>query len=75
METYHTQPPAKNAKSKLKIEKKTDHPPTISTVPYPLQHSQRRENLYSPAIHSRRVLKLNCTGPALHTAESHTENI
>jgi hypothetical protein len=41
-----------------KKKKKTYHPFTISTVPHPLQQSQRKEkNLYSPAIRPKKALK------------------
>jgi hypothetical protein len=38
--SYRRHPTAKKTDSKLKKAEKTDHPPTISTVPSPLQQSQ-----------------------------------
>ncbi len=56
-----------------KIKKTAGQPFTISTVPYPLQQSQKRKK----PVQSRQPLQasaqINCTGPALHTTESHTK--
>ncbi len=57
------------------MKRKPDHPPTISTVPHPPQQSHKREKPVQSRHPLQASTKINCTGPALHTAESHTENI
>jgi len=59
----------------LKKTKKRTTPPTISTVPYPLQQSQTRKKPVQSRHPIQDIPLINCTGPTLHTAESHKENI
>jgi hypothetical protein len=77
-ESYHRQPHARRADNKLKkVKRKTNHPLAISTVPYPLQQSQRREN----SVQSRQLLQDSARikiVPARHSTQrshKHTENI
>jgi hypothetical protein len=74
--SYHSQPHTRRINSKIKkMKRKPDHPPPFQ--PYST-HYNRAIKKRKP-VQSRHPLQantqLNCTGPALHTAESHTENI
>jgi hypothetical protein len=74
--SYRRHPTAKKANNKLKKTRKADHPlhhfnRTVPATTAP----EEKGNLYSAATRSSRKPKLTCTGPALHTAETHTTNI
>ncbi len=74
MEPYHRQPPARNAKSKLKKRKeKQTTPPTISIVPYPSQQSPRKEKPVQPRHPLQANTQINRTGPTRHIAVPHTD--
>jgi hypothetical protein len=81
--TFKTQKPHEKTTNSLKrieeykTKKPTEdnqpsvHTPTISTVPYPLQHSQTGRKPVQSRHPIQAIPLINCTGPTLHTAESH----
>jgi hypothetical protein len=73
--TTDIQPPREITKTKQSEKEKQTTPLTISTVPYPLQQNQKREKPVQSRHPLQASTQINSTGPALHTAESHTGSI
>ena len=71
METYHTQPPAKNAKSKKKQKGNRPTPHYFNrTVP---TSTEPKKKPVQPRHLLEANTQINCTGPTRHKAEPHTD--
>jgi hypothetical protein len=75
MEPYHRQPPAKNAKSKLKKEKEADHTPHYFNRTVPTSTEPKKRKLVQPRHPLHANTQINRTDPTLYKAEPHTEKI
>ncbi len=72
--SYRAYPPAKRINKKLEKVKRenTAPPPPFQSYRTRQNRAKKTENPYSPATHTSKVPTYTRTGPALHTAETHT---